>query len=44
MFSLETGVLLRAIDRLDDLIQNPGASNQADIAEITATLVRLCID
>jgi two-component system chemotaxis response regulator CheY len=34
-------VLLRATDRLLDLIQNPGTSNQADIAEIMAALIRL---
>jgi len=35
------GVLLRATDRLNELIQNPGASNQADIAEIMAALASL---
>ena len=37
-------VLLRATDTLHELIQNPGASNQADIAEIMAALARLCAD
>ena len=31
-------VLLRAADRLRDLIQDPARSNQADIAEILAAL------
>jgi two-component system chemotaxis response regulator CheY len=35
------GVLLRATDRLNELIQNPGASNRADIAEIIAALASL---
>ena len=34
-------VLLRATDRLRELIQNPDTSNQADIAEIMAALARL---
>jgi two-component system chemotaxis sensor kinase CheA len=34
-------VLLRATDRLNELIQNPGTSNQADIAEIMAALATL---
>jgi two-component system chemotaxis response regulator CheY len=38
------GVLLRATDRLNDLIQNPDASNQADIAETMAALAGLCAD
>jgi chemotaxis protein histidine kinase CheA len=33
-------VLLLATDRLSELIQNPAASNQADIAEVVATLTR----
>ena len=37
-------VLLSAAARLDELIQNPGASNEADIAAITASLTRLCDD
>lgn len=37
----EIHVLLGATDRLRDLIQNPGASNQADIKEITAALAGL---
>jgi two-component system chemotaxis response regulator CheY len=36
------GVLLRATDRLRELMQNPGASNQADIAGIKAELADLC--
>src|ERR1039457_1055744 len=35
-------LLLRAADRLRELIQDPGASNQADIAEIMDALSRLC--
>jgi two-component system chemotaxis response regulator CheY len=35
------GVLLRATDRLRELIRNPGASNQADISGIKAALVGL---
>jgi two-component system, chemotaxis family, chemotaxis protein CheY len=35
-------LLLRATDRLRELIQDPGASNQADIAEIMDALSRLC--
>jgi chemotaxis protein histidine kinase CheA len=38
------GVLRRATDKLYELVQNPGASNQADIAEIKAALIRLCPD
>jgi len=38
------GVLLRATDKLNDLIQNPDASNQADIAEIMAALAGLSED
>jgi two-component system chemotaxis response regulator CheY len=34
-------VLLRATDRLNELIRNPGMSNKADIGEIMADLVRL---
>jgi len=37
-------VLLRAADRLSELIQNPGASNQADIAEVMAALARVPAD
>jgi two-component system, chemotaxis family, chemotaxis protein CheY len=37
-------VLLRAIDRLRELIQNPGTSNQADITEIKAALSGLGAD
>jgi two-component system, chemotaxis family, chemotaxis protein CheY len=37
-------VLLRATDKLCDLIQNPGASNQADIAELIAALGGLYAD
>jgi len=36
------GVLLRATDKLQALIQRPGVSNQADIADIMADLARLC--
>jgi two-component system chemotaxis response regulator CheY len=36
------GVLLCATDRLRDLVQNPTASNQADIAAIKAALAGLC--
>lgn len=35
-------VLLGATDRLQNLIQNPGVSNQADIAELMAALGNLC--
>lgn len=35
-------VLLHATDRLHDLLQNPGTSNQADITEVMASLARLC--
>jgi two-component system chemotaxis response regulator CheY len=38
------GVLLRATDRLHELIQDFGASNQADIAKIMAALARLSTD
>jgi chemotaxis protein histidine kinase CheA len=38
------GVLLRATDKLSDLIQNPDSSNQADIAEIMAALAGLSED
>jgi two-component system, chemotaxis family, chemotaxis protein CheY len=34
-------LLLKATDRLRDLIDNPGISNQADIAEIIGALTRL---
>jgi two-component system chemotaxis response regulator CheY len=34
------GVLLRATDRLQELIQHPGTSNQADIVELMAALAR----
>jgi two-component system chemotaxis response regulator CheY len=37
-------VLLRATDRLRELIQNPGTSNQADITEIKAALSGLGAD
>ena len=37
-------VLLRATDRLRELVQNPGPSNQADIAEIMAALGGLMAD
>jgi len=37
-------VLLRANETLHQLIRNPGASNQADIGEIVASLARLCAD
>ena len=37
-------VLLEATDRLHELIEDPGASNQADIAEIKSALGRLCED
>ena len=37
-------VLLRATDRLNDLVRDPGASNQADIAEIMAALAGQCAD
>ncbi len=37
-------VLLDAIDRLNQLIGNAGASNQADIAEPMAALGGLCVD
>ena len=36
------GVLLRATDRLAELIRNPAVSNQADIAGIKSALVALC--
>ena len=38
------GVLLRSADRLHELIQNPGTSNQADISEVMAALARLLTD
>src|ERR1017187_6486405 len=38
------GVLLRAADRLHELIQNPGTSNQPDISEVMAALARLLTD
>jgi len=38
------GVLLRATDRLAELIRKPAVSNQADIAGIKAALVALCAD
>jgi two-component system chemotaxis response regulator CheY len=34
-------VLLRATDRLNELLQNPGGSNRADIAEIMTELAQL---
>ena len=34
-------VLLRATDKLQELIRNPETSNQADTSEVTAALVRL---
>ena len=37
-------ILLHAHDSLRDLIQNPAASNQADISEIMAALARACTD
>ena len=37
-------VLLHATDRLSELIQNPGASNQADIREIMADLAKLSVE
>jgi two-component system chemotaxis response regulator CheY len=37
-------VLLRATDRLKELIQNPGTSNRADIREIMADLARLPVE
>jgi two-component system chemotaxis response regulator CheY len=37
----QIGVLLRATDRLDELIRNDGASNNSDIAQIIASLRRL---
>ena len=37
-------VLLRATDRMRELIQNPGASNQADIAELMTALEGLSED
>lgn len=37
-------VLLRATVILHELLQNPGASNQADISEIVASLAGLCAD
>jgi two-component system, chemotaxis family, chemotaxis protein CheY len=37
-------VLLRAIDRLRELTENPGASNQADVAEIMAALASQCVE
>ncbi|MGA3029044.1 MAG: response regulator [Bryobacteraceae bacterium] len=38
------GVLLGATDKLHELFQNPGASNQADIAAIMAALARVRAD
>jgi len=38
------GVLLRATDRLDLLLQNPGSSNHADISAIMTALSRLSPD
>jgi two-component system, chemotaxis family, chemotaxis protein CheY len=35
-------VLLRATDKLNDLIRSPETSNQADIAEVLAALAGLC--
>jgi two-component system chemotaxis response regulator CheY len=37
-------VLLDATDRLHELIEDPGASNQADITETKIALARLCED
>jgi two-component system, chemotaxis family, chemotaxis protein CheY len=37
-------VLLRATERLHELIQTPGTSNHADIADVTSALSRLCTD
>jgi two-component system chemotaxis response regulator CheY len=37
-------VLLRATGTLDELIQNPGASNRADISEVMSALSRLRAD
>jgi two-component system chemotaxis response regulator CheY len=34
------GVLLRAVDRLNELIQSPFASNNADVTELIADLIR----
>jgi two-component system, chemotaxis family, chemotaxis protein CheY len=36
--------LLGATDKLNELIQNPGTSNQADIAEMMGNLARQCAD
>ncbi len=35
-------VLLGAVDRLQHLVENPGASNQADIADSMTALAKLC--
>jgi two-component system chemotaxis response regulator CheY len=40
----QVGVLLRAADRLHELIQNPGLSNQTDISEVMAALAKLLAD
>jgi two-component system, chemotaxis family, chemotaxis protein CheY len=37
-------VLLRATDLLNELVQNPGTSNQADIAEVLAALASQQVD
>jgi chemotaxis protein histidine kinase CheA len=39
--SARVHVLLRATDRLSELVHNPGESNQADISQITAALAAL---
>lgn len=36
------GVLLRATNKLRELVENPGASNQADVAEIARELAGWC--
>ena len=40
----QVGILLRATDRLGELIQSPGTSNNSDIARIIASLGRLNTD
>jgi two-component system chemotaxis response regulator CheY len=37
----QVGILLRATERLDELIQNAGTSNNSDIAPVIASLMRL---
>ena len=37
----QIGVLLRATDKLQELIRNPEPSNQSDISEVTTALVRM---